>query len=225
MMMAEHATTTLSAAPLHALHESGIDQERAELAVAELLAALGRDPGSVHLADTPRRVAAAFTELLSPPEFEFTTFPNDSGYDGLVLVTDIPFHSLCAHHLLPFEGTAHIGYLPGDRIVGLSKLARALEYFARDLQVQERLTADVAAWLDDRLAARGVGVVLEARHLCMSLRGVRVAGARTVTTTLLGELRHDRSARQEFLAGVPAARRVMARTVCRQEGRDAAGEE
>jgi GTP cyclohydrolase I len=225
MTMAEHAMNAVSAPPLHAVHESGIDRERAERAVAELLTALGRDPRAVHLADTPRRVTAAFTELLTPPEFEFTTFPNDSGYDGLVLVTDIPFHSLCAHHLLPFEGTAHIGYLPGERIVGLSKLARALEYFARDLQVQERLTADVAAWLDDRLAPRGVGVVLEARHLCMSLRGVRVAGARTVTTTLLGELRHDRLARQEFLDGVPTARRGTAHGMARHDGRDSIGEE
>jgi GTP cyclohydrolase I len=225
MSMAEHATTALSAAPLHAVHENGIDRERAELAVAELLAALGRDPHSVHFAETPRRVTAAFTELLTPPGFEFTTFPNDSGYDGLVLVADLPFHSLCAHHLLPFVGTAHIGYLPGERIVGLSKLARVLEYFSRDLQVQERLTADVAAWLDDRLAPRGVGVVLEARHLCMSLRGVRVAGARTVTTTLLGDLRHDRMARQEFLDGVPTARRGTAHGMARHDGRDSMQEE
>lgn len=225
MTMTEHATTASGPAPLHAVHVSGIDRERAELAVADLLGALGRDPRAAHLADTPRRVAAAFAELLTPPEFELTTFPNDSGYDGLVLVTDIPFHSLCAHHLLPFEGTAHIGYLPGERIVGISKLARALEYFARDLQVQERLTADVAAWLDDRLAPRGIGVVLEARHLCMSLRGVRAGGARTVTTTLLGELRHDRAARREFLDGLPATRRGAARGAARYDGPDAVWEE
>lgn len=200
MVTPGHGAAALGPAPLHVVGvDDGIDRDRAEAAVAELLEALGRDPRSAHLAETPRRVAGAFAELLTPREFEFTTFPNDGGYDGIVLVTGIPFHSLCAHHLLPFEGVAHIGYLPGERIVGLSKLARALEYFARDLQVQERLTADVAGWLDDRLSPRGVGVVLEARHLCMSLRGARAGDSRTVTTTLLGELRDDPLARREFL--------------------------
>ena len=204
MASAEQTATAATAAPLHVLdRQAGLDRHAAEVAVADLLRALGRDPRSAHLGDTPRRVAAAFAELLTPHEFEFTTFPNDRSYDGVVLVTGIRFHSLCAHHLLPFEGVAHIGYLPGERLVGLSKLARVLEYFARDLQVQEQLTADVADWLDDRLAPRGVGVVLEARHLCMSLRGVRAGGARTVTTALLGELRDDPVARREFLDRVP----------------------
>ena len=113
---------------------------------------------------------------------------------------DIEFHSLCEHHLLPFHGVAHVGYLPGARILGLSKLARVVELFSRDLQVQERLTQQVADWLDEHLEARGVGVVIEADHLCMSLRGVRAAGSSTVTSALRGVLRSDARSRQEFLA-------------------------
>lgn len=176
------------------------DRERAIAAVAELLEALGRDTGNVHLAETPRRVADAFIEMLSPQEFAPTTFPNEEGYDELVLVSDIPFSSLCEHHLLPFQGIAHIGYIPGDRIIGLSKLARALEYFAKDLQVQERLTRQVADWLESELGARGVGVVIEAEHTCMSARGARVPGSRTTTSTFHGSLRTDHVSRAEFLA-------------------------
>jgi GTP cyclohydrolase IA len=178
----------------------GIDVARAERAVADLLTALGQDPSSDHLADTPRRVAASYAELLSAPAFTPTTFPNDEGYDELVLVRDIPFHSLCEHHLLPFAGVAHVGYLPGDRILGLSKLARVVELFAHRLQVQERLTKQVADWLQDHLAPKGVGVVLEAEHLCMSHRGVRAVGARTVTSALHGTLREDPRSRQELFA-------------------------
>ena len=128
----------------------------AEQAVSDLLRALGRDPESLHLAETPRRVAGAFAEMLTPPPFDLTTFPNDEGYDELVLATAIPVQSLCEHHLLPFSGVASIGYLPGDRILGLSKLARVLDLFARDLQVQERLTQQVADWLQENLSPRGV---------------------------------------------------------------------
>jgi GTP cyclohydrolase I len=173
---------------------------RAERAVADLLAALGQDPTSEELAETPRRVAASYAELLTSAPFTATTFPNDEGYDELVLVRAIPFQSLCQHHLLPFVGVAHVGYLPADRILGLSKLARVVEQFARRLQLQERLTTQVANWLQDELAPRGVGVVLEAEHLCMTLRGVQATGARTVTSTLHGLLRSDPSSRQEFLA-------------------------
>ncbi|NUS04524.1 MAG: GTP cyclohydrolase I, partial [Nonomuraea sp.] len=129
-----------------------------------------------------------------------TTFPNEEGYDELVLARDIPVQSLCEHHLLPFQGVAHVGYLPGDRILGLSKLARVVELFARDLQVQERLTKQVADWLQQHLAPKGVGVVIEAEHLCMSMRGVRVRGSRTVTSALQGLLREDARSRQEFFA-------------------------
>jgi GTP cyclohydrolase I len=179
---------------------SAIDLPAAERAVTDLLRALGRDPGEPHLAETPRRVADSYAELLSPREFELTTFPNDEAYNELVMARDLPVQSLCEHHLLPFSGVAHIGYLPGDRILGLSKLARVLDLFARDLQVQERLTQQVADWLQENLAPRGVGVVIEAEHLCMSLRGVRARGSRTTTSALHGLLREDPRSRLEFLA-------------------------
>jgi GTP cyclohydrolase I len=184
---------------LRVVRERGdVDVPAAERAVADLLRALGRDTANPHLAETPRRVVAAYAELLTAPQFDLTTFPNDEGYDELVLATAIPVQSLCEHHLLPFSGVAHIGYLPGDRILGLSKLVRVLDLFARDLQVQERLTQQVADWLQDNLAPRGVGVVIEAEHLCMSLRGVRARGARTTTSALHGLLREDARSRQEF---------------------------
>jgi GTP cyclohydrolase IA len=191
----------ITSARLRVVRDRGeVDLPAAEDAVARLLRALGRDPSSPHLADTPRRVAASYAELLTGPQFDLTTFPNDEGYDELVLAADLPVQSLCEHHLLPFSGVAHIGYLPGDRILGLSKLARVLELFARDLQVQERLTQQVADWLQDNLAPRGVGVVIEAEHLCMSLRGVRARGTRTTTSALRGLLREDPRSRGEFFA-------------------------
>lgn len=177
-----------------------VDRARAEAAVAELLTALGRDIRSPHLAETPRRVADSFIEMLTPRPFEATSFPNDEGYDELVVVAGIPFDSLCEHHLLPFSGTAHVGYVPGDRILGLSKFARVVERFARDLQVQERLTHQVARWIDAELDPLGVGVVIEAEHLCMSLRGVQVRGARTMTSSFTGVVRDDERTRREFLA-------------------------
>ena len=176
------------------------DRPRAERAVAELLAALGYPVEGEHRAGTPQRVASALAEMLTPSAFLPTTFPNDEGYDELVVARDVPFRSLCEHHLLPFYGCAHVGYLPGARIVGLSKLARVVEHFAAALQVQERLTQQVADWLHAQLGARGVGVVIEAEHLCMSLRGVRARGSRTVTSALRGELRTDARTRDEFLA-------------------------
>jgi GTP cyclohydrolase I len=186
---------------LRAVRETGaVDLRAAEEAIDRLLRALGRDPASPHLAETPRRVASAYAEMLTARQFDLTTFPNDEGYDELVIARDIPLQSLCEHHLLPFSGVAHIGYLPGARILGLSKLARVLELFARDLQVQERLTQQVADWLQEHLAPRGVGVVVEAEHLCMSLRGVRTPGARTVTSALHGVLRSDARSRAEFFA-------------------------
>jgi len=191
----------LESVPLHIVAgRAEIDLPAAQRAVADLLTALGRDPHSAHLADTPRRVAHAYAEMFSPREFELTTFPNDEGYDELVLAKDIPVQSLCEHHLLPFQGVAHVGYLPGKRILGLSKLARVVELFARDLQVQERLTKQVADWLQDHLDPKGVGVVIEAEHQCMSLRGVRAVGSRTVTSSLQGVLRDNQSSRQEFFA-------------------------
>lgn len=174
-----------------------IDRSGAEDAARDLLEALG-DLTDESLRDTPRRVAAAYAELLTPQPFEATTFPNDKGYDELVVARSIPF-SLCEHHMLPFFGVAHVGYLPGERILGLSKLARVVDLFARDLQVQERLTKQVANWLEEQMRPKGVGVVLEAEHLCMSLRGVQKTGAKTVTSALHGLVREDQRTRQEFL--------------------------
>jgi GTP cyclohydrolase I len=178
---------------------SEIDLEATEQAAGALLTALGIDHDSEPLASTPRRIALAYAELLTPREFVMTTFPNDEGYDELVLVRDIPFTSLCEHHLLPFIGTAVVAYLPQDRILGLSKLARVVEQFARRPQVQERMTAQIARFLEDRLAPKGVGIVLRAQHTCMTERGVTSRGAITVTSTLLGTLRSDARSRSEFL--------------------------
>ena len=177
-----------------------IDLGAAERAAADLLTALDADRTDEGIAETPRRMAAALSELLTAQPFRPTTFPNDEGYDELVVARAIPFHSLCMHHLLPFHGVAHIGYIPGDRIIGLSKFGRVVELFARDLQVQERLTVQIADWLEEKLAPKGVGVVLEAEHMCMSLRGVQKFGAKTVTSALHGLVRDDPRTRQEFLA-------------------------
>ena len=177
-----------------------VDVDAAAAAARDLLVALGADLDAPGLADTPRRVAAAYAELLTPRPFNPTTFPNDEGYDELVLARAIPFSSLCEHHMLPFIGVAHVGYIPDDRILGLSKLARVVELFARRLHVQERMTVQIADWLRDQLAPKGVGVVIEAEHLCMSMRGVRLPGSRTTTSTLRGLLRDDPRTRQEFFA-------------------------
>jgi GTP cyclohydrolase IA len=177
-----------------------VDLLAAERAARDLLCALGADLAGESLERTPRRMAETFAELLEPEPFALTTFPNDGGYDELVVATSIPFHSLCEHHLLPFVGVAHVGYLPGERIVGLSKLARVVERFSRSLQLQERLTKQIGDCLRDELRPKGVGVVLEAEHLCMSLRGVGKPGARTLTSALHGLIRDDPRTRQEFLA-------------------------
>ncbi|MFL6139770.1 MAG: GTP cyclohydrolase I FolE [Frankiaceae bacterium] len=177
----------------------GIDVDGAERAAAALLTALGLDLADESLAATPRRMARAYAELLTPREFALTTFPNDEGYDELVLAKSIPFHSVCEHHLLPFAGVAHVGYLPGERILGLSKLARVVEMLSRAPQVQERLTKQIATWLDERLRPKGVGVVLEAEHACMTIRGVQARGSTTVTSALHGRLRDDPRSRSEFL--------------------------
>ena len=197
---ADHAVGSNGHRDLRLVQSPGVDIAAAEASVRSLLVALGADLDAEGLRETPRRVAATFAELLTPPEFALTTFDNDEGYDELVVARDIPFHSLCQHHLLPFIGKAHVGYLPGERILGLSKLARVVEKFARGLQTQERLTQQVAGWLDQHVEPRGVGVVVEAEHLCMSLRGVQSRGTTTVTSALHGILRDDARTRQEFLA-------------------------
>ena len=191
---------------LHIARDSaGVDMDGARRAAADFLSALGIDVDREEMRETPARMARAYAELFDVQPLRLTTFPNDEGYDELVLARSIPFRTVCEHHLLPFSGLAHVGYLPGERIIGLSKLARLVEHFAARPQVQERLTKQVAECLATRLRAPGVGVVLEAEHSCMTRRGVRAHGAKTVTSTLLGTLRADPRSRAEFfaLAGVP----------------------
>jgi GTP cyclohydrolase I len=186
------------------------DLDAAERAAAAFMRSLGvetDDPERPELARTPRRLAEAYGELLSPSEFDFTTFANTERYDELVLVRDIPLQSLCEHHLLPFFGRAHVAYLPGERIVGLSKLARIVDHYARRPQTQERLTTQIATGLDERLEPRGVGVVIEAEHTCMTLRGARAPGATTTTSSLRGHLRADPATRAEFMALVNPGKR------------------
>ncbi|MEU4704254.1 GTP cyclohydrolase I [Nonomuraea dietziae] len=204
---AAHIATDAPDAPksahagLHVVHDSTeTDLVAAELAAGQFLRALGISTESESTRGTPGRMARAYAELFSPRPFALTTFPNDEGYDELVLARDIPLRSVCEHHLLPFVGTAHIGYLPGRRILGLSKLARVLEHFACRPQVQERLTKQVADWLHAQLDPQGVGVVIQAEHTCMTLRGVQAIGTTTTTSTLLGLLRTDARSRSEFLA-------------------------
>jgi GTP cyclohydrolase I len=177
-----------------------VDLAAAEDAARRFLTALGVGLDDEHLHATPRRMAHAYAELFTPRPFDLTTFPNDEGYDELVLARRIPLRSVCEHHLLPFVGVAHVGYLPGERILGLSKLARIVEHFSHRPQVQERLTKQIADWLAENLQPIGVGVVIEAEHTCMTLRGVQAAGTTTVTSTLLGTLREDARSRQEFLS-------------------------
>jgi GTP cyclohydrolase I len=170
------------------------DEKRAEAAVRELLLAVGEDPDREGLRETPGRVARAYKEILAglrqePEDVLTTTF--DLGHDEMVLVKDIEIMSLCEHHLLPFHGVAHVGYIPADtgKITGLSKLARLVDVFARRPQVQERLTTQVADSLMRILEARGAIVVIEAEHMCMSVRGIRKPGAKTITSAVRGQLR------------------------------------
>jgi GTP cyclohydrolase I len=193
-------TAELTDRSFHVVGDNTVDLDAAAAAVEDLMRALGMRPEDPHLVRTPWRVARAYAELLSPREFGLTTFPNDEEYDELVVARDIPFTSICEHHLLPFTGTAAVGYLPGARILGLSKLARVVELFARRPQVQERMTKQVANWLDTHLRPRGVGVVVRAEHTCMTLRGVQARGSTTVTSALLGALRDDARTRGEFLS-------------------------
>jgi GTP cyclohydrolase I len=184
-------------APLRVLAPTlGRDVAAAERAAAAFLTALGVTAPAA----TPGRMARAYAELLNPRSFDLTTFPNDEGYDELVLARDIPVRSVCEHHMLPFVGVAHVGYLPDERILGLSKLARVVELHAHRPQVQERLTTQVTDWLHTHLRPRGVGVVVEAEHMCMTLRGVRAAGTITITSSVRGALRDDPRSRAEFLA-------------------------
>jgi len=187
--------------PLRVGHEPGaVDLVAAEAAAGDFLAALGIELDGEGLRGTPGRMARAYAEMFRARPFDLTTFPNDEGYDELVVARSLPVLSVCEHHLLPFVGVAHVGYLPGERILGLSKLARVVEHFARRPQIQERLTQQVADWLHTQLSPRGVGVVVEAEHLCMTVRGVQAAGSTTVTSALHGELRANAASRAEFFA-------------------------
>ena len=185
------------------------DVEAAEDAVRRLIEAIGEDPNREGLRDSPRRIAAMYRELfdgLEQDPAEELAVGFAEGHDELVILREILFHSICEHHFMPFHGQAHVGYLPNGRIVGLSKIARAVEIFARRPQVQERLTSQIAECIEQVLDARGVGVVIEAEHLCMSARGVRKPGAKMVTSAMRGAFRSDANTRQEFLELIRPAR-------------------
>jgi GTP cyclohydrolase I len=191
--------TPVSWRPRIAARTPAVDLDAAERAAGDLLSALGLRMDSEEMRETPRRMAHALAELLTPSSFEFTKFENPENFDELVLVEDIPVRSMCEHHMLPFMGVAHVGYLPGDRILGLSKFARLVDFYARRPQTQERMTTQIAEHLQTHLEPRGVGVVIAAQHTCMSLRGARAQGTRTVTSALRGRLREDPAVRAEFL--------------------------
>jgi GTP cyclohydrolase I len=180
-----------------------LDQERIEHAVREIIAAIGEDPEREGLRDTPRRIASMYAELFSgigcdPCALLSTGF--DEAHEEMVILKDIPFHSLCEHHFAPFQGVVHIGYIPNGRVAGLSKLARVVEAFARRPQVQERLTTQVAECIVSCLQADGVAVVIEAEHACMTIRGVKKPGTRVVTSAMRGQFRKSSISRSEFLS-------------------------
>ena len=180
------------------------DQEEAEAAVRTLIRWAGDDPEREGLLDTPARVARSYRELFAgydecPRKYLERTFEEVAGYDELVVLNDIRFVSFCEHHMLPVTGRAHVGYLPTDRVVGISKLARVVRGFARRLQIQEKMTAEIAKAIQEVLNPHGVGVVIEAEHSCMTLRGVNAPGASLTTSALLGTIRDDPRTREEFL--------------------------
>ncbi len=181
-----------------------MDKERIQNAVREILIAVGEDPDREGLIETPKRVANMYEEIFAglteDPKQHIKLF-NEQSNDEMVIVKDIPFYSMCEHHLLPFFGKAHIGYIPSDnKIIGLSKLARIVDNFAKKPQVQERLTSDIADFLNDNLQPKGVAVIMEAEHMCMTMRGARAAGAKTQTSALRGIMRTDAKTRAEVLS-------------------------
>ncbi len=181
-----------------------MDKERIQNAVREILIAVGEDPDREGLLETPKRVANMYEEIFAglteDPKQHIKLF-NEQSNDEMVIVKDIPFYSMCEHHLLPFFGMAHIGYIPSDnKIIGLSKLARIVNNFAKKPQVQERLTSDIADFLNDNLQPKGVAVIMEAEHMCMTMRGVKSAGAKTQTSALRGIMRTDAKTRAEVLS-------------------------
>jgi len=181
-----------------------ITQAEVEAAVRVLIEWAGDDPTREGLLDTPARVARSYRELFAgydtnPRDYMERTFEEVGGYDELIVLRDIPVVSFCEHHMLPVTGKAHVGYLPTDRVVGISKLARVVHGYARRLQIQEKLTADIAGAIDEVLKPKGVGVVIEAEHACMTLRGVNTPGSSLTTSHLTGVIRDDHRTRQEFL--------------------------
>lgn len=184
-----------------------VDLVAASKAAESFLTALGVDLTDAVTAETPTRMARAYAEMLEAREFDLTTFPNSERYNQLVVLCNIPFASVCQHHFLPFIGTADVGYLPAERIIGVSKLARVVEMFACRTQFQERMTKQIADWLDEHLQPQGVGVVVRGEHMCTRLRGVEVIGASMITSALHGLLLDDSRAREEFLALTRAAER------------------
>ncbi len=184
--------------------EPPVDQQQAEDAIRVLLRWAGEDPGREGLLDTPKRVAKAYRDWFSgydtdPADYLRRTFEEVAGYDELIVLRDIEFESHCEHHMAPIIGKAHVGYLPTDKVVGISKLARVVEAYARRFQVQEKMTAQIARCIEDVLAPRGVGVVIEAKHQCMTTRGVHKTGVSMVTSKMLGAFREDARTRAEFL--------------------------
>jgi GTP cyclohydrolase I len=167
------------------------------IAVKELLEMIGEDTNREGLLETPKRYVNFLKQFTEKKEFKFTTFESDS--DEMVIVRDIPFYSLCEHHLAPFFGTAHIAYIPNEKMAGISKLPRTLDMFANKPQNQERITKQVAEYLMQQLEPKGVAVVLKARHMCMEMRGVKKSGAETVTSSMLGAFKDDSVCRSEFL--------------------------
>ena len=176
--------------------------ERISFHIEEVMKVLNLDLQDPNLKDTPRRVARMYLEIFGGLEEgnkpQITTFPNEEHYDNMVMVKDISFFSVCAHHLIPFFGRAHVAYIPKDHIIGLSKLARIVEFYARRPQIQERLTEQIIGFIEEKIAPQGSVVVLQARHLCMEMRGVKKPGALTVTSAVRGIFR-DKMAREEFL--------------------------
>ena len=187
---------------------TGVDGERVRAAIMELLVAVGDDPEREGLRETPRRIAEMYAEIfggLKQDPTEYLRVGFEVAHDEMVILRNIPFYSMCEHHLLPFHGEAHVGYMPDGRVVGISKLARVVEAYARRPQLQERLTSQVAETVMDALSADGVAVVVEAEHLCMTMRGVRKPGSRMVTSAMRGQFKRSSVTRSEFLVLVHGA--------------------
>jgi GTP cyclohydrolase I len=182
---------------------AGVDEERIVAAMREIIVAIGEDPERPDLLDTPRRIARMYQELFAGIHFDPCRILSESleeSHDEMVIIKDIPFYSLCEHHFLPFYGVAHVGYVPKGRVVGISKLARVVDAFAKRPQVQERLTSQVADSIQKCLQPDGVAVVIEAEHLCMTMRGIKKPGSRVVTSAVRGSFRRSALTRAEFLS-------------------------